>query len=83
MSLADELLADLEEAAEEDEQEQLQEMMRIKAEQDIKEEQEDEPMPEIKGNRVVYLFPDKNVLHSTFLPFCSIYLFPRTPGLYP
>ena len=49
MSLADELLADLEEAAEEDEQEQLQEMMRIKAEQDIKEELEDEPMPEVKG----------------------------------
>ena len=49
MSLADELLADLEEAAEEDEQEQLQEIMRIKAEQDIKEELEDEPMPEVKG----------------------------------
>ncbi len=56
MSLADELLADLEEAAEEDEQEQFQEMMRIKAEQEIKEEQDDEPMPEVKGINLFCLF---------------------------
>ena len=50
MSLADELLADLEEAAEEDEQEEFEEILRQKkAEKDIKKEEEDEPMLDIKG----------------------------------
>ena len=63
MSLADELLADLEEAAEEDEQEHLQELIRMKAEPDdfdikVKEEDdaEDEPMPEVKGNNSILYY---------------------------
>ena len=73
MSLADELLADLEEAAEEDEQEEFQEILRqkVKAEQEIKQEDDDDvPMLDIKGNQLIFTYFLNESFYTRF--FCLL-----------